>query len=47
MIEANVQDFNGNCTIAREKFYNTFSNFDDLQLRSLLRYCFEISSQAN
>ena len=39
-----------NCTVAGEKFLFqniTCSNFDDLQLKSLLSYCFEIFSQAN
>ena len=48
-IAANVRDFNGNCTSAREEFFLrkiTFSNFDE-KLKRFLRYCFESFSQAN
>ena len=41
-----MRDLKGNLTIGGEKEI-TFSNFDELQLKSLLRYCFEISSRAN
>ena len=47
---ANVWDFKGNCTIAGEYFFHqniTLFNFDELQLKRLLRYCFEIFSNLN
>ena len=45
-----MRDFKGNCKLAGEKFFLqkiTFFNFDELQLKSLLLYCFEIFSKAN
>ena len=50
LFSINVQGFKGNCKIAREKSFLqkvTFCNFDELQLKSLLRYYFEIFSVAN
>ena len=50
LIAANVRDFKGNCTIAGENLFLQkiiFSNFDELELKLSLRYCFDIFIQAN